>query len=125
MTLKDLVEAVKAYAQKDAGKNSGSNKYLIICGCVICVLLYWFLCRDNGQGISLLGKQLDYVGNQQSEITSGLDNAKSTIGDAERATDNLQTEITESGALIKDCQRIIREVRERDEKRKQAIKDAT
>ena len=122
MTLKDLVEAVKNYGET---KKESNKTYLIVGGVVIVFLLYWFLCRDNGPGINLFREQLNSAGAQQSEITSGINNAKSEISDAQRATDNLRTEVNESGAIIKDCQRIIREVRERDEIQKQKIKDAT
>lgn len=123
MNIKDLIEAVKPYVQKDDKK---SNKtYVIIGGILIVILLGWFLCRDNGLGINLLGQQFNLIGTQQSEITGGINNAKSGVENAQRATDNLQSEITESGAIIADCKRIIREVRERDESRKQAVKDAT
>ena len=123
MNVKDILEVVKTYAQKDDKK---SNKtYLIVGGVLIVILLGWFLCRDNGLGTNLFREQLNSAGTQQSEITSGINNAKSEISNAQRATNNLRTEINESGAIIKDCQRIIKAVRERDEKRKQATKDAT
>lgn len=122
MTLKDLLEAVKNYGEADKKDN---KTYLIIGAVIVVVLLYWFMCRDNGPGINLFREQLNSAGTQQSEITSGINNAKSGIENAERATDNLRTEINESGAIIKDCQRIIKAVRERDEIQKQKIKDAT
>lgn len=122
MTLKDLLEAVKNYDEADKKDN---KTYLIIGAVIVVFLLYWFLCRDNGPGINLFREQLNSAGTQQSEITSGINNAKSGIENAERATDNLRTEINESGAIIKDCQRIIKAVRERDEIQKQKIKDAT
>ena len=122
MNLKDLVEAVKNYGET---KKESNKTYLIVGAVVIVFLLYWFLCRDNGLGINLFREQLNSAGTQQSEITSGINNAKIGIENAERATDNLRTEINESGAIIKDCQRIIKAVRERDEIQKQKIKDAT
>ena len=122
MTLKDLLEEVKNYGEADKKDN---KTYLIIGAVIVVFLLYWFMCRDNGPGINLFREQLNSAGTQQSEITRGINNAKSGIENAERATDNLRTEINESGAIIKDCQRIIKAVRERDEIQKQKIKDAT
>ena len=123
MNVKDILEVVKTYAQKDYKK---SNKTYLIVGCVLIVLLLgWFLCRDNGLGINLLGQQFNLIRTQQSEITSGINNAKNGVENAQRASDNLQSDVNESKAIIADCKRIIREVRERDEIQKQKIKDAT
>lgn len=91
--------------------------YIIACA-ILCVLVGWLLCRNNDTGVGFIGNQFEPIRNQQQEITSEIKDTRDKLGDAQRATDNLQSEIKESGAIIAECQRIIREVRARNERGK-------
>lgn len=100
--------------------------YLIVGG--LCLLLFLFKCFSNGNhgtGIDFIREQFDCFGKQQSEITSGTENAEKRIDASAKSTANLELSITESGAVIADCKRIIREIRTRNATQTKSPENAT
>lgn len=77
---------------------------------LLLVLWYCFGSRNHGPGTSAVGIQLESIGSQQQEITTGAANA-------EKRVDSIDRSIRDSAEIIADCKRIIAEVRKRNESR--------
>lgn len=102
-----------------------SNSYLILS--IVIIALVAFAVRgcgvsDDGSGADAVRTELNAAGSNQSGITTGIGTAESAAGeletavnDAENAAGKIEANEREAGAIIADCQRIIREIRERGE----------
>lgn len=73
---------------------------------------------DNRTGDVPAREQFEQIGNNQSAITE-------TINKSENRVEIVEDGINEAGAIIADCQRIIKEVRKRNEEKAKTVNDAT
>lgn len=73
---------------------------------------------NNGTGADTVRDEFGQAGNNQQEITNGIDNA-------EQSVDKIESGVNEAGAIIADCKRILRDVRKRNEEKAETAKNAT
>lgn len=76
--------------------------------------------HDNGGGVDAVRNELNAAESNQSAITAGIGNAERTAGDAEKTVSNAESAAIriESGqreaeAIIADCERILKQIRQR------------
>lgn len=105
-------------------EKTAKNRNYLIAG--VLVLLFCAVAmrscglHDNGSGADEVRNQLDAAGSNQQSITAGIKNAAGTAGRSEEAINNadaaaerIESGQREAGAIIADCQSIVRAVRAR------------
>lgn len=105
-------------------ENTTKSRNYIIAG-VLVILLCTLALRgcgvhDNGSGADAVREQLNAAGNNQQSITAGIENAagaaersEEAINNADAAAERIESGQREAGAIIADCQSIVRAVRAR------------
>ena len=106
-------------------ENTTKSRNYIIAG-VLVILLCALALRscgslsDNGSGADAIGNQLNAAESNQQSITAEIKNAAGTAGRSEEAINNadaaaerIESGQREAGAIIADCQSIVKAVRER------------
>lgn len=109
---------------KNEQEKNNSRLYLITAICVvgICTAVALRGCgvSDDGGGVDAVREELNAAESNQSAITAGIGNAERTVGDAEKTVSNAESAAIhiESGqrkaeAIIADCERILKQIRQR------------
>lgn len=105
-------------------EKTAKNRIYIIVG-VLAILLCAVALRscgvhDNGSRADEVREQLDAAGSNQQTITAEIENAAETAGRSEEAINNadaaaerIESGQREAGAIIADCQSIVKAVRAR------------
>lgn len=95
-------------------------------------IILMFCIGDNRAGVDKTRNQLNEARTNQSAITSRIDKAEDTSKDIadtgeriEQSASNLETGIKDAGDIIAECQRILSEVRKRNEAKSASAKSAT
>lgn len=89
----------------------------LIIGFLLAFLL--LLCYGNHRtGDESINNQLEQIGNNQSTITESINKSENRI-------ENIESRIGETGTIIEDCQRILENIRKRDEEKRKQIENAT
>jgi peptidoglycan hydrolase CwlO-like protein len=108
--------------------------YGIIGLIIVSILACLFLCggiSDNGAGIESVREQLNSAATTERELTEGIESAEARteniqervskseagIDAATNRAEDVERNITSSGELIKECQRILENVRARGEEK--------
>ena len=95
---------------------------IIIVALAFCAAYFLRSCglHDNGSGADAVREQLNAAGSNQQSITAGIENAAGTAGKSEEAINNadaaaerIESGQREAGAIIADCQSIVKAVRAR------------
>ena len=105
-------------------ENTTKSRTYIIAGVFVILLCALALrscgVHDNGNGADAVGEQLNAAGSNQQRITAGIENAAGAAGRSEKAINNadaaaerIESGQREAGAIIADCQSIVRAVRAR------------
>lgn len=84
--------------------------------------VYVLSLRDNTDGAGAVREQLEQARDTQQQITAGTEDAQARaeaverrIEEADSRAAGLESSLDEAGRLIKECQQIVRGVRERAE----------
>lgn len=105
-------------------EKTAKNRNYLIAGVFVILLCALALrscgLHDNGSGADAIREQLNAAGGNQQSITAGIENAAGTAGRSEEAINNadaaaerIESGQREAGAIIADCQSIVRTVRAR------------
>ncbi len=84
------------------------------------IVISFASCRngDNRTGDVPAREQFEQIENNQSEITDAINKSENRV-------EIVEDGINEAGAIIADCQRILREVRKRNEEKAKTVNNAT
>lgn len=107
-------------------QNGKKNLYYFIAGilalAVVACTVRGCGVHDNGSGIDAVRDELNAAESNQSAITAGIGNAERTAGDAEKtvsaaesAAIRIESGQREAEAIIADCERILKQIRQRGE----------
>ena len=105
-------------------QNGKKNLYYFIAGILALAVVACAVrscgVHDNGSGIDAVRNELNAAESNQSAITAGIGNAERTAGDAEKtvsaaesAAIRIESGQREAEAIIADCERILKQIRER------------
>ena len=105
-------------------QNGKKNLYYFIAGILALAVVACAVrscgVHDNESGIDAVGNKLNAAKSNQSAITAGISNAERTAGDAEKtvsaaesAAIRIESGQREAEAIIADCERILKQIRER------------
>ena len=95
-------------------------------------IILMFCYGNHRAGVDETRNQLNEARTNQSAITEGISEAENTSKDIadtsrhiEQSTERLETGIKDAGSLIKECQRILSQVRKRNEAKSASAKSTT
>lgn len=105
-------------------QNGKKNLYYFIAGilalAVVACAVRGCGVHDNDGRVDAVREELNAAESNQSAITAGIGNAERTVGDAEKTVSNAESAAIhiESGqrkaeAIIADCERILKQIRQR------------
>lgn len=93
--------------------------FYILVMCLLIAIAFTSCSNGNhGTGDVPVREQFEQIENNQSAITE-------TINKSENRVEIVEDGVNEAGAIIADCQRILREVRKRNEEKAKTVNDAT
>lgn len=92
------------------------NEKIVYFGIGFVLAIILMFCYGNHRaGVNETRNQLNEARTNQSAITERISEAENTSRAIEQSTENLENGFSEAGDIIGECQRIISEVRKRNE----------